>query len=302
MKAVQIDRFGGPEVLHVREVPDPRPGPGEVLVRFAASTINPVDVKVRSGAERSARHPLPLTLGWDLAGQVVAIGTGAGRFDVGQDVVAMSAMAATGRGTWAELVALPEHLMAPAPRSVSLVDAAGLPLAGLAAAQAVDVLDPQPGHVVVVTGATGAVGGIAVQLLALRGVTVHAAVRDLARADEAARLGAAVTYADRVPGFVADGLLDTAGTALPHAVRAGGRYVSVVPGTLPAHGDLAAGVEIAMSYVDENGHRLAELVQLVDAGRLRLRTAAAYRLVDVVAAHTDPHPRGVSGKTALTAG
>jgi len=283
MKAVQIDRFGGPDVLRVREVPDPEPGPGEVLVRLVASTINPVDVKVRSGAERPTHLPLPLTLGWDLAGQVVGTGPGAHRFHPGQHVLAMSAMAATGRGTWAELVALPEHLLATAPTSVSLVDAAGLPLAGLAAAHAVEVLDPQPGHIVVVTGATGAVGGIAVQLLTLRGITVRALVRDRSRAGEAA-----------------DGLLDTAGITLPQAVRAAGRYVSVVPGSLPTDG-LAAGIETSMSYVNENGYRLAELVRLVDAAHLRLRTAATYPFAAVPAAHTHPHFASRSGKTALIA-
>lgn len=300
MKAVQIDRFGGPDVLGVREVPDPQPGPGEVLVRFVASTINPVDVKVRSGAERPTHLPLPLTLGWDLAGQVVGTGPGAHRFHPGQHVLAMSAMAATGRGTWAELVALPEHLLATAPTSVSLVDAAGLPLAGLAAAHAIEVLDPQPGHVVVVTGATGAVGGIAVQLLTLRGITVRALVRDRSRAGEAADLGAATVHTGQLPERAADGLLDTAGITLPQAVRAAGRYVSVVPGSLPTDG-LAAGIETSMSYVTENGSRLAELVRLVDAAHLRLRTAATYPFADVTAAHTHPHFAARSGKTALIA-
>lgn len=300
MKAVQIDRFGGPDVLGVREVPDPEPGPGEVLVRFVASTINPVDVKVRSGAERPTHLPLPLTLGWDLAGQVVGTGPGARRFHPGQHVLAMSAMAATGRGTWAELVALPEHLLATAPTSVSLVDAAGLPLAGLAAAHAIEVLDPQPGHVVVVTGATGAVGGIAVQLLTLRGITVRALVRDRSRAGEAADLGAATVHTGQLPERAADGLLDTASITLPQAVRAAGRYVSVVPGSLPTDG-LAAGIETSMSYVTENGSRLAELVRLVDAAHLRLRTAATYPFADVTAAHTHPHFAARSGKTALIA-
>ncbi len=300
MKAVQIDRFGDPDVLRVREVPDPQPGPGEVLVRLAASTINPVDVKVRSGAERPTHLPLPLTLGWDLAGQVVSTSAEAGRFHPCQDVVAMSAMAATGRGTWAELVALPEHLLATAPTSASLIDAAGLPLAGLAAAHAVDVLDPQPGHVVVVTGATGAVGGIVVQLLALRGITVRALVRDRSRADEAADLGAATVHTGQLPSVLPTGSSTPPASPFPRPCAPGGRYVSVVPGSLPTDG-LATGVETSMSYVNENGSRLAELVRLVDAAHLRLRTAATYPLTDVTAAHTHPHSAARSGKTALMA-
>lgn len=104
----------------------------------------------------------------------------------------------------------------------------------------------------------------------------------------------------QLPERAVDGLLDTAGITLPQAVRAGGRYVSLVPGSLPTDG-LAAGVETSMSYVNEDGSRLAELVRLVDAARLSFRTAAIYPLTDVTAAHTHPHSAARSGKTALIA-
>jgi len=129
MRAVQIDVHGGPEVLTVREVADPAPGAGEVLVRTVASSLNPVDWKTRAWDVGPA---LPATLGWDLAGIVVA--SDSARFAVGDRVIAMSAQLATGLGTWAELVRLPERLLAHAPATLTLprlvreLDAAGVPL------------------------------------------------------------------------------------------------------------------------------------------------------------------------------
>ncbi|WP_338060952.1 alcohol dehydrogenase catalytic domain-containing protein, partial [Streptomyces niveiscabiei] len=106
MRAVQIDHHGGPEALTVCEVPDPVPAPGEVLVRTAASSLNPVDWKTRAWDVGPA---LPATLGWDLSGTVVTAHDAP--FEPGDQVVAMSAQIATARGTWSELVALPAHLL-----------------------------------------------------------------------------------------------------------------------------------------------------------------------------------------------
>lgn len=300
MRAVQITRFGGPDVLEVRENPEPEVGPGEVLIRLAASTVNPVDIKIRSGVEIPAHLPLPLTLGWDLAGAVVACGPGASRFEPHDTVIAMSAMGATGRGAWAEYVALPDELVARAPGNISLVEAAGLPLAGLAAAKAVDVLAPVTGQQVLVIGAAGAVGSLAVQLLQLRGVDVHALVHSAEQVDWAREIGAQRVHVGRVPDRSVDGGLDTAGAALPGAIRPGGRYVSIVPGTLPT-GAASGGLETAMSFVDESGRRLAQLVELVEGGRLRLRTATAYELADVAEAHRRCERGGLAGKVALLA-
>jgi NADPH:quinone reductase-like Zn-dependent oxidoreductase len=154
VRAVQIDRHGGPEVLTVREVPEPVAGSGEVLVRAVASSLNPVDWKTRAWEVGPA---LPATLGWDLAGIVVASDFPA--LTIGERVIAMSAQVATGRGTWYDLVALPAHLVASAPSTVSLAEAAALPLAGLTAVQALAKLRPASGERLLVTGAAGSVGG-----------------------------------------------------------------------------------------------------------------------------------------------
>ncbi|GHE58445.1 alcohol dehydrogenase catalytic domain-containing protein [Streptomyces capitiformicae] len=159
MLAVQIDVHGGPEVLSVREIAEPVPGPGEVLVRTVASSLNPVDWKTRAW---DVGPEFPMTLGWDLAGIVVA--SSSAEFAVGDRVIAMSAQMATGRGTWAQLVALPEHLVTHAPTTLSLAEAATLPLAGTTAVQALAKLELSSRSRLLVTGAAGAVGALAVQL------------------------------------------------------------------------------------------------------------------------------------------
>ncbi len=297
MRAAQIDPFGDESAVTVRAVPMPRPAAAELRIRVTASSINPVDIKIRSGVEHPDL-PMPLMLGWDLAGHVVDTGPATvTTLRPGDPVVAMSAMGATGRGTWADYVCLPTDIVTAAPHSVGLTDAAGLPLAGLAALDAIDTLDPAPGSAVLVTGATGAVGGLAVQLLRLREVTVHAGVRDQpGRVAAAEALGADhVVTGTPQPGRY-DGVLDTAGTPCPGALRRGGRYVSIVPGTLP---DLSeADGTAAMSYVQQNGGRLAHLVDLIDNGLLTLRTAATYPL-DAVAEAMRAFDRITTGKIIL---
>lgn len=129
MRAAQIDRYGDESAVTVRAVPMPQPAGGELRIRDVASSINPVDIKIRSGAERPSL-PMPLTLGWDLAGHVVD--TGPDTVTVlrpGDPVVAMSALGAGGRGTWTDYGCLPTDIVTAAPRIVALTDAAWLPLA-----------------------------------------------------------------------------------------------------------------------------------------------------------------------------
>lgn len=300
MRATVLPEYGGPELLVVAELPVPEPGPGQILVRTAASAVNPVDLEVRSGsAAEHIRHPFPMVLGWDLAGTVAGVGEGTGRFAVGDEVVAMSAQMATGVGTHAEYVALDAALAAPAPAGVDLVHAAALPLAGLTADQALELLAPEPGSTLLVTGAVGAVGGFAVQLAAARGVRVLAHVRP--GDEESARaLGAeTVITSDRpVSAGVADALLETAG--LPGtlaAVRDGGRAVSIVPTAAPA---AERGIDVRMSFVEQDGERLARLSRLVEDGVLTLRVGGVHGLDGVGAAHRLLAAGGTRGKLLIT--
>jgi NADPH:quinone reductase-like Zn-dependent oxidoreductase len=296
---VRIDRFGGPDVLAVQDVPDPEPAPDEVLVRVVASSINPVDGKTRADRIRGGVPPLPMILGWDLAGIVVQ--PGAGPFRVGDRVVGMSAQLAAGRGTWADLVALPERVLAPAPAAVSLVEAATLSLPALTASQAVEWLDLSPGQRLLVTGAVGAVGGFAVQLARHEGVVVDALVSRDAQRETALALGAATVLTDPAqlrPGRY-DAVLDTAGVRPDGAVEDGGRLASVATEAGPVPDLSERGVATTDIQIVEDGARLAALVKLVDDGVLRPRVDSVHPVHRVREAHERFACGGLDGKVVL---
>ncbi len=290
MFAVQIDRHGGPEVLAVREVPVPTAGAGEVVIRTVASTINPVDWKTRVW---DVGPQFPMTLGWDLAGIVVACDSSA--FAVGDRVVAMSAQVATGLGTWAELVVLPENLVTRAPASVPLIEAAALPLAGVTALQALALLNLKAGDKLLITGAIGAVGRTAAALAGQAGAVVDGLVSRESHLETAQGLGLAfVTHtASDFKDESYDAVFDTAGVDVSAALVPGGRYVSVADEALP---------EIpgaAKSYVQQNREDLAELVRLVDAGVVRPYVDHYFSVHRVRVAHELFEKGGLTGKVAL---
>ncbi|WP_405902921.1 NADP-dependent oxidoreductase [Streptomyces sp. NBC_00656] len=291
MRAIQIARHGGPEVLSVREIPQPTPGAGEVLIRTVASSLNPVDWKTRAW---EVGPELPATLGWDLAGVVTA--SNHPRYRPGDQVIAMSAQIATSRGTWAEQVSLPARLLAAAPTTLALEDAAALPLAGVTALQALSRAAVTDGDNVLITGAAGAVGGIAVQLARHTGATVDALVSRPEHLDAARELGAKDVWhipAD-LPRRTYTAVLDTAGIDTGPALAPGGRYISIADHPLP---DIPGA---AKSYVQEDQDHLAQVAALVDRGELRLRIAHRYPFHEVRSAHERFEAGGVLGKILLT--
>ncbi|WP_447002172.1 NADP-dependent oxidoreductase [Saccharothrix isguenensis] len=299
MRAIVLREYGDPHLLTVEELPEPRPADGQILVRTAAAAVNPVDLQVRSGAHAAnVSAGFPMILGWDLAGTVVEVAPDVTRFAVGDPVIAMSAQMATGVGTYAEFVALDAALAAPAPTSVPLRDAAALPLAGLTADQALDVLDLEPGARVLVAGAAGAVGSLAVQLAVHRGLEVIGLGR-VSDVDAIREAGATTVLVagEVIPPGVADGLLDAAG--LPEAitgVRDGGVAVSIVPTAAPV---AERGVEVRMSFVEQDGDQLAHLASLVDKGVLALRAGTVLGFADAPEAHRRLAAGGSRGKLLL---
>ncbi|OLF15076.1 NADP-dependent oxidoreductase [Actinophytocola xanthii] len=294
MRAVQLDRPGGPDALTVRDIPVPTRADGEILIRTVASSINPVDWKTRTmvGADR-----LPMTLGWDLAGVVLA--SDHPGFGTGDRVIAMSAQFATGRGTWTDIVSLPADLVAAAPATVSLPEAATLPLAGLTALQVLNRLRLTPGQTLLVTGAAGAVGGLAVQLAAHEGIVVHGLVSRPEHLDAVRQLGAdEVTDQTGALGRY-DAVFDTAGVHVPHAVKDGGRYITV--GADAVTDELAERtIDAGPNYVEQDGAGLTRLAALVDAGGLRLRIGTHYPIHQIHHAHRRAERGGMLGKVVLT--
>ncbi|MFZ3565773.1 NADP-dependent oxidoreductase [Streptomyces sp. BH097] len=291
MRAIRIDRHGGPEVLTLDDIAEPTPAAGEVLVRATATSLNPVDWKTRAW---EVGPPLPATLGWDLSGRVVTSNDPA--HQVGDEVIAMSAQIATARGTWADLVALPGHLVTSAPSALPLADAATLPLAGVTALQALRKAELAPGERILVVGAAGAVGGLAVQLARSTGARVDGLVSRPEHEAEAMDLGAERVWhrpAD-LPRDHYPVVLDTAGLDAAVALAADGRYVSVSDEPLP---DVPGARK---SYVQESAPDLAHLAKLVDAGELRVRIADRYPLTDIRAAHERFEAGGLLGKILVT--
>jgi NADPH:quinone reductase-like Zn-dependent oxidoreductase len=290
MRAIHITAHGGTDVLAVRELPIPVPQPGEVLVAVVASSLNPVDGKVRDGF---LPQTLPATLGNDISGVVV---DGGGAFRPGDRVVGLTAQYRNPlRGSWAELVAVPAGQLAAAPTSVPLVEAAALPLAALTAHQALRSAGLRPGERLLVTGATGGVGRFGVQLGRSLGATVDALVRRPAAVATARDLGAGAVFtapAD-VPGETYDVVLDTTGLDVGGAVRPGGRLRSIVEAFE------RPGIDPQMFYVSADGDDLAHLVGLLDKGELRLGVAARYPLAEVAAASELFERGGLDGKVLL---
>jgi NADPH:quinone reductase-like Zn-dependent oxidoreductase len=205
-----------------------------VLIRTVATSINPVDDKTREGAIGEGTPPLPMTLGWDLAGIVVDGGSSGLR--AGERVIAMSHQLSSARGTWADLVALPAQAVAAAPQAVSLIEAAILPLPGLTAWQTLDWLAVSAGERLLIAGAAGAVGGLALQIARARGVKVDALVSRETQVAFGYDHGADLVTTDHraLRDRSYDAVFDTFGAFVTEAVADGGRYASIATG-LEAH-------------------------------------------------------------------
>jgi NADPH:quinone reductase-like Zn-dependent oxidoreductase len=203
MRAAVLEEFGRP--LAVREVPTPVPGPGEVLVRVVASGVNPLDVKIHAGQADHARVQPPFVLGMDLAGVVEAVGSGVHGFAPGDEVYGLTGGVGQLQGSLAEYAAVDARLLAHKPASISLREAAALPLIVITAWEGlVDRAGVLAGQRVLVHGGAGGVGSMAVQIARARGAEVFA-TESPARAAVVESLGARpIDRADAVEAYVAE--------------------------------------------------------------------------------------------------
>jgi len=308
VKAIGVTEFGGPDALHVVELPDPEARPGEVRIRVHAATVNPTDTGLRSGA-RAVDVPPPYVPGMDVAGVLEQIGPGtATDLRVGQHVMAI--VVPHGQtGGYAERVVVPAESAVRVPAGATDAEASTLPMNGLTTVQALDLLGLEPGQTLAVTGAAGAVGGYAVQLGKAGGLRV---VADAAPADEqlVKNLGADVVvrrgpeFADRVREAVpegTDGLVDGAllnELAIP-AVRDGGR-IATVRG-FKGHGQ-ERGISFhpvtVRSYAREQG-KLDRLRHLAETGQVTLRVARILPAERAAEAHRLLEAGGIRGRLVL---
>lgn len=311
MKAIRYHQFGDAEVLRQEEVDTPAPGPGQVLVQVAATSFNPVDGHIRLGVlAEMIPTPLPITPGLDLAGTVVALGLDVDGLAVGDDVIGMFPL--DEHGGAAEYAVIDAALVTAAPRTVPLVDAASLPLTGLAARQAaIELAGVAAGQTVLVNGAGGAVGSLVVQLAAEAGARVTA-VDGAQHAERLRGRGAAevVEPLDLDAGPAAVGgpfdvvvnhvrLTPEQLARLTAYVADGGIAVSSA-GAVPA--DEVRSVRSANVWVTPSASHLADLVERVDDGRVTLDVVSRRPLHELSQVHAEAAAGRLVGKTVITVG
>ena len=282
MRAAVLVGFGGVDQLEVREVPEPTTGPGQVKVQVVATSINPIDWKLRQGMKRPGLPlELPTILGRDASGEVVEVGAGVTRFRRGARVTGLV------MGGYGERVVAKDDAWADVPEGLDLADAAALPLVTLTGSQLVEEsLAPEPSETILVTGALGSVGRTAVFAAKGRGVKVWVGVRANQK-DAAAALGVdgVVALDDesdcrRLPTL--DGIADTIGASVTEKlldrVRRGGVVASVAS---DPKGAQEHGLEVRHHSAHPDPERLARLVRAVADGALVIPIAKRFTLAQI---------------------
>lgn len=282
MRAMAYSRYGGNEVLELMDLPMPKVGPGEVLVRVRSAAVNPVDWKIMAGGlDALMTSVFPIVPGWDVAGVVERVGIDVPEFSAGEAVLAYNRKDFVHDGTFAEFVSVPVRSLAAKPPSVGWDEAAALPLAGLTAYQVLIRLGAERGQTVLVHGAGGGVGSMGVQIAAGMGLRVigtastvnHDRIRALGAEPVAYGDGLAErvrslapTGVDLVADFVG-GVLDTTVAVL----APGGRHASIADDSVTAAGG-------SWVWVRPSGPDLSHLAALVERGDVAVPIAGVFDL------------------------
>jgi NADPH:quinone reductase-like Zn-dependent oxidoreductase len=304
MKAIVAHEYGAPEVLKIEEVSRPEPNEDELLVRVIASGVNPADPLTLSGkyAREFGTH-LPLIPGYEIAGVVEKTGANVTKLKVGDAVYGYP----TFGGGWADYITVKEWEVAAKPKTLNFVDSAAVPMGALTAWQAlVDVAKLQPGQTVLIHGGSGGVGSFAIQIAKARGAYVIATA-STANQDLLKQLGAdvAVDYTKSKFEDVAkdvDAVLDPVGKeTLARSygvVKKGGIVMSLVarpdPAEIKRHGIRGAGISVHPDSED-----LAEIAQLIDAGKIKPIVTQVLPLSEAIAAQQQAATHHTRGKVVL---
>ncbi|WP_231157360.1 zinc-dependent alcohol dehydrogenase family protein [Streptomyces sp. CNZ748] len=324
MRAVVLEEFAGP--LEVREIERPTPGEGQVLVRIHASGVNPLDTKIRAGRAAHARVRPPAVLGMDLAGQVVETGAGVSGFTPGDEVYGLTGGVGDLQGSLAQFAAVDARLLARKPATLSMREAAALPLAVITAWEGLmDRAGVRAGQKVLVHGGAGGVGSVAVQIAAARGAEVFATA-SAARTPLVRRLGAVpIDYTsvpveryvaehtggagfdivfDTVGGPVLDASFEAVRTYTGHVVSALGWGTHALA-PLSFRAATYSGIFTLLPMLtgrgrEHHGEILREAAALVDEGKLRpLLDGTRYTLADVADAHRSVESGTADGKVVV---
>ena len=299
MQAVLMYGYGSVDQLRYEQVPTPIPAASEVLVKLAATSVNPIDWKIRRGDAKATSTPqFPLIPGRDVAGEISAVAAGASDFKLGQKVMALS------NRTYAEFVAVPSTSLALVPEGLDIEQAGALPLVVSTGAELMERIGPQRGDTVLVTGALGGVGRTAVYVALERGAQVIVGVRARQK-QEAQALQASQIVALDSDGEIGalpelDAIADTVGgevigKLLPKLKR-GSVLGSVLGKPKAAEGK---DIRVEAFFAQPNAMRLARMAEAVRSGKLAIPIARKFRLSEAAAAQQLAEVGHVDGKIVL---
>lgn len=314
MRIVEITEFGGPEVLNINTVPDPEPGPGEVLIRVRATSVNPVDIQLRRGDYSDAVN-LPAKIGVDVAGVITKVGPGASRFEVGDEVFYVPRLLEN-EGSYADFHVEQEAIVAKKPQSLTFAQAAALPLAaGTAWECLIERARLQAGQRVLIHGGSGGVGVYALQIASGAGAYVATTCRS-ENFDMVKNLGANICFDYREPDLYTrlasdpreqfDVILDTVGgNTIENSLnllKPFGQVVSIVDQSTPQNlvSGWAVNGSVHFVFTTQSAARLERLSAFVDSGLIKPVIEKSYTLDEVVEAHRDIERGQRSGKIVLT--
>lgn len=305
MKAIRIHAYGEPEVLIYEDAPKPEPKEGEVLIRVHATSINPIDWKIRSGYMKTMVDlPVPLILGWDASGEVVSTGVGVTEFKAGDAVYTMLGMKA---GAYAEYVTVSASLVTLKPQSLNYIHAAAVPLVSLTAWQALfDLAGLKEEQRLLIHGAAGGLGSTAVQLAKAKGAYVigtassnNVEFLQQLKADEVIDYRT-TKFEDIVRDI--DVVFDTVGGETLErsfsVLKKGGFLVSAVNSPSEAV-STAHSVQGAKVFAKPNAARLKEVAALIDAGLVKTIVETILPLKEVRKGHESSQSGHTRGKIVL---
>ena len=312
MQAVVVDRFGGPDVLTLRDIPVPEPGPGQVRVKVVGAGINPVDTYNR-GDGSWAGLSTPCILGYDIAGTVDAVGIGVPADRLGDSVMAMTRFP-RGGGGYAEFAVVDDELVATVDPAVDLVAAASVPLAAGTAAEVLRLLQPA-GDSMLVLGASGGVGLFLLQLAAAEGIRTigvgrernHSVMTSFGAAGCVDyRSSGAIAEAARLAGGVFDSIADLVGGPLMRSSQPYLRQDGVIAAIATPELDLDQIIDANQVFlgvlIRDDGERVRRLASQLSSGRLRTHVTHVLRMSEVAEAHRLVDSGEAGGKVVLTPG
>lgn len=313
MKAVYHRGFGASDVMTYGDIDDPVATEGEVLVRVRAAAVNPIDWKIREGLfDCIFEHGFPLVPGWDMAGEVEALGPGASEFQIGDRVYAYCRRAVAEEGAYAELIRLPESYLALMPNGMDFAAAATIPLCALTGWQSLAVFgELKGGDKLLIHAGAGGVGSLGIQIARHLDAEVFTTASG-ANAEYCESLGAnhvidygTTDYREEIKRLVPEGLhmvFDAVGGTIPDEslslIRRGGALACLNEAPDEAKAE-AKGIRAARIYAAADGSELARITALIEAGVLKPPQFETYALEDAAKAMDLSQAGHVRGKLVL---